>query len=226
MVPVYDEEESLRTLCTEVGEALASLEGGFELIFVDDGSADASLEVLRELEALDSRVSVIALGDHRGQSAALAAGFAAARGELVATLDADLQNDPADIPRLMQQLDRADVVNGIRSVRCDSTVRRWSSRVANTVRNRLTGESVTDVGCSLRVMRASFLRRVELGAGMHRFLPTLLRLEGARLAEVPVAHRPRRYGRSKYGIRNRLLPGARDLLAVRKLTRAQSKPLF
>ena len=223
MVPVFDEEESLRPLHAEIGEALSSLEGGFELIFVDDGSGDGSLEVLRDLERMDSRVRAIALGDHCGQSAALAAGFAAARGELVATLDADLQNDPADIPRLMEHLGHADVVNGVRTARCDSFLRRCTSRAANTVRNHLTGECVTDVGCSLRVMRTGFVRRVELSSGMHRFLPTLLRLEGARPAEVAVAHRPRRFGHSKYHLRNRLLPALRDVLAVRKLTQADRR---
>jgi len=202
---------------------LSSLEGGFELIFIDDGSGDGSLAVLHDLERADSRVRAIALGKHCGQSAALAAGFAAATGEIVATLDADLQNDPADIPRLIGYLDRADVVNGVRTERRDSVVKRWSSRVANNVRNRLTGESVTDVGCSLRVMRARFVHRIELGRDMHRFLPTLLRLAGARLMEVPVAHRARRYGRSKYGIQNRLVPGVRGVWAVRKLTRAERR---
>jgi len=160
-------------------------------------------------------VRVIALDGRHGQTAALDAGFRAVRGEVTVTLDADLQNDPADIPSLLAWLDRADVVNGVRQRRRDSVVRRLSSRIANGVRNRVTGEAVTDVGCSLRVMRSEYLRRVKLFRGMHRFLPTLLRMEGARVVEVPVAHRARRYGASKYGIRDRLWVGLTDLAAVR-----------
>jgi glycosyltransferase involved in cell wall biosynthesis len=131
------------------------------------------------------------------------------------TLDADLQNDPADIAKLMSWLDRADVVNGVRALRNDSFVRRVSSRIANSVRNRVTGESVTDVGCSLRAIRTTYLHRIKLFRGMHRFLPTLLALEGARVVEVPVSHRARSHGRSKYGVGNRLFVGLVDLLAVR-----------
>jgi glycosyltransferase involved in cell wall biosynthesis len=136
-------------------------------------------------------------------------------GEFTVTLDADLQNDPADIPRLLEALDRADVVNGVRMNRRDSLVRRISSRIANGFRNWVTRETVTDVGCSLRVMRSSYLRRVKLYRGLHRFLPTLLRMEGATVVEVPVNHRIRRHGVSKYGISNRLLVGIIDVFAVR-----------
>jgi dolichol-phosphate mannosyltransferase len=215
VVPLYDERDSLEPLYLELDAALAGVEGGVELIFVDDGSRDGSLEVLRELERKDQRVRVVALDGNHGQSAALDAGFRVARGEATATLDADLQNDPADIPRLLQQLDRADLVNGVRVQRSDSWLRILSSRIANAVRNRVTGESITDVGCSLRVVRTAYLRRIKLYRGMHRFLPTLVRMEGARVIEMPVAHRPRRYGRSKYGIRNRLGKALIDLLAVR-----------
>jgi dolichol-phosphate mannosyltransferase len=158
---------------------------------------------------------VFALDRRCGQSVALEAGFRAARGEITATLDGDLQNDPADILRLMTHLDCADVVNGVRENRQDSWLRRLSSRIGNGFRNWLTGESVTDVGCSLRVMRTEYLRGLELYRGMHRFLPTLLKMQGARLTEVAVNHRPRRFGRSKYGIANRLFVGIADVLAVR-----------
>jgi glycosyltransferase involved in cell wall biosynthesis len=215
VVPVYDEEASLETLHRELDAALAGVAGGVELIFVDDGSRDGSLDALRRLAAKDPRLRVLALDRNHGQTAAFDAGFRAARGELVVTLDADGQNDPADIPRLLAELERADVVNGVRQRRRDSRVRLLSSRIANGVRNWVTGESVTDVGCSLRAVRATTLRRVKLHRGMHRFLPTLLRLEGARVVEVPVAHRPRRHGASKYGIRNRLGAGLVDLFAVR-----------
>ena len=188
VVPVYDEVDNLEPLHREIDAALAGVEGGVEFIYVD--------------------------GNH-GQSAALDAGFRAAAGEFTVTLDADLQNDPADIPRLLEALDRADVVNGVRMERRDSWVRKSSSRVANGFRNWVTRESVTDVGCSLRVMRSSYLRRVKLYRGLHRFLPTLLRMEGATVVEVPVNHRSRRHGVSKYGISNRLFVGIVDVFAVR-----------
>ena len=215
VVPLRDEEESLEPLHRELDAALAGLAGGVELIFVDDGSRDGSLARLRGLAAKDPRVRVIALDGRHGQTAALDAGFRAVRGEITVTLDADLQNDPADIPELLAWLDRADVVNGVRRRRRDPTVRRLSSLIANGVRNRVTREDVSDVGCSLRAMRTEYLRRVKLYRGMHRFLPTLLRMEGARVVEVPVAHRARRYGTSKYGISDRLWTGLVDLAVVR-----------
>ena len=215
VVPIHDEFESLEPLYREIFDCLGDVPGGVELLFVDDGSRDGGLELMRKIAAVDRRVRVLALDRCCGQSAALEVGFRAARGEITATLDGDLQNDPADIPRLMAHLDAADVVNGVRRDRHDSWVRKLSSRIGNGFRNRLTGESVTDVGCSLRVMRSAYLRDVKLYRGMHRFLPTLLRMQGARLTEVTVNHRPRRYGRSKYGIGNRLFTGIVDTLAVR-----------
>ena len=217
VVPLRDEEDSLEPLHRELDAALVDVAGGVELIFVDDGSRDGSRARLRALAARDPRVRVLALDRNHGQSAALDAGFRAARGQVVVTLDADGQNDPADIPRLLAALDGADVVNGVRAGRRDDWLRRASSRVANAFRNALTHESVTDVGCSLRAMRAAPLRRVKLWRGAHRFLPTLLRLEGARVVELPVAHRPRRHGRSKYGVLDRLFAGLADVFGVRWL---------
>lgn len=215
VVPVFDEAESLFDLHPELDAALAGVSGGVEFVYVDDGSRDASAARLGEIAASDSRVRVVRLPVNRGQTAALAAGFAVVRGVFTATLDADGQNDPKDLPRLLAATERADVVNGVRVERRDGLVRRLSSRLANGFRNRVTGESVTDVGCSLRVMRTDLLRRVKLYHGMHRFLPTLLRLEGARVVELPVNHRPRRHGVSKYGIGNRLFVGLVDLVVVR-----------
>jgi dolichol-phosphate mannosyltransferase len=217
VVPLRDEQDALEPLHRELDAALAGVAGGVELIFVDDGSRDESLARLRALADKDPRVRVLVLDGRHGQSAALDAGFRAARGEVVVTLDADGQNDPADIPRLLAALEGADVVNGVRVARRDDWLRRVSSRIANGVRNALTRETVTDVGCSLRVMRAEPLRRVRMWRGAHRFLPTLLRLEGARVIEIPVGHRPRRHGRSKYGVLDRLFVGIADVLAVRWL---------
>lgn len=221
VIAAYNEEASLVTLHEELSAALARVDGPAEILFVDDGSSDGTLDVLRGIAEKDPRVRVIALEGNHGQSAALDAGFRAVAGEITITLDADLQNDPADIPRMVEYLDRADVVNGVRSKRRDSWVRKVSSAIGNGFRNRMTRESVSDVGCSLRVMRTSYLRRVKLFQGMHRFLPTLLHIEGARLIEVPVSHRPRRHGSSKYGIGNRLLVGIADVFAVRWMMRRQ-----
>lgn len=218
MIPVYNEEESLETLHRELDAALASVAGGAEIVFVDDGSKDRSVAILQAIARKDSRVRVVELDGNHGQTAAFAAGFDAVRGEITVTLDADLQNDPADIPRLIAKMDaeNADVVNGVRQQRRDSWVRLVSSRIANNARNRFTNESVTDVGCSLRAMRTVYVKRVRLFRNMHRFLPTLLRMEGAaKVIEMPVAHRERRYGVSKYGIGNRLWVGIVDLFGVR-----------
>ncbi len=215
VVPFYNERDNVEPLHAELVSALKDVVGGVEFVYVDDGSQDGSAEALAALAQRDPRVRVLTLAANSGQSAALDAGFRAARGEIVATLDADLQNDPADLPRLLAALDRADVVNGVRAKRRDSWVRKLSSRIGNGFRNWMTGESVTDVGCSLRVMRRSYLARVKMFRGMHRFLPTLLRMEGARITELPVNHRPRHAGVSKYGIANRLFVGIADVMAVR-----------
>jgi len=224
VLPVYDEAESLRPLHRELDAALAAFADRLELIFVDDGSRDGSAAVLGELAEKDSRVEVIRLPENQGQSAALAAGFRAARGEWIATLDADLQNDPADLPRLLALRGRADVINGVRVKRNDGRSRLLASRVANAIRNAVTGERVSDVGCSLRVMRARHAKRARLFRGGHRFLPTLLRMEGALVIEVPVSHRARRFGRSKYGYGGRLVEGLVDLLAVRWMLSRQLPP--
>ena len=218
VVPIFDEEDSIVPLYGEIDAALESWGDGLEIVLVDDGSGDGSPTILRELAHKDERVRVITLEGRYGQASALDAGFRAARAPITVTLDADLQNDPADIPMLLEHLgDDVDVVNGVRRDRHDTVWKIFTSRIANGVRNRLTGESVTDVGCSLRVMRTVFLRRIRLDRGLHRFLPTLLRLEGARMVEVPVSHRPRRYGRSKYGARNRLFAAIADLVRVRRM---------
>jgi glycosyltransferase involved in cell wall biosynthesis len=215
VVPVYNEVDNIEPLHAEIDTALAGVAGTVEFIYVDDGSRDGSWERLLELAKRDQRVRVIRLDANHGQSAALDAGFRAVRGEITVTLDADLQNDPADIPRLLAALDGADVVNGVRTARRDSLVRKLSSRIGNGFRNWVTRESVTDVGCSLRAMRSRYLREVKLYRGMHRFLPTLLRMEGATVTEIQVSHRPRRHGSSKYGIANRLFVGIIDVFAVR-----------
>lgn len=223
VVPVHDEVASLDALLGELDAALDGLGLSLEWIFVDDASSDGSLERLHEWRRKDSRLRVLSLPTHCGQSAALDAGFRAARGDVVAILDADGQNDPADIPGLLAGLVDADLVGGVRLERRDSALRRVSSRIASRVRRLVLGDEVSDIGCSLRVVRTRYLRRVKLYGGLHRFLPILLALEGARVAERPVTHRPRRFGRSKYGVWNRLGPALVDLAAVARMQRGSSQ---
>jgi len=220
VVPAYNEEESVPVLVREIRAALGGGALAYEMVLVDDGSTDRTLDAMLAAAAEDPAVRVVRQSPNRGQSAALQAGWRAARGEVVVTLDADLQNDPADVPRLLEALDRGfDVVNGVRVERKDRWIRRVSSKIANSVRNRLTRDSVTDVGCTLRAVRAELVRDLPMFTGLHRFLPTLLKLRGARVTEVPVSHRPRRFGTTKYGVHNRLWKALADLVAVRWMQR-------
>ena len=215
VIPVYNEADNLEPLHERLHAVLPRLGLAYEILFVDDGSVDRSPEILRKLVSLDPRVRVIGFERNAGQSAAFDAGFRRARGKIVVTLDADLQNDPADIPKILEALERFDVVCGWRTKRNDTWVRRVSSRVANAVRNALSNETIRDTGCSLKGYRREHLERLKLYDGMHRFLPTLLKMEGCTVTEVPVSHHPRRAGVSKYGIGNRVFRSFRDLLAVR-----------
>jgi glycosyltransferase involved in cell wall biosynthesis len=215
VVPVYNEDENIQELYFEVDTAMSCLPCAWELVFVDDGSTDRSLDIIRALADKDERVRYVSFARNCGQSAAFAAGFRYARGDAVVTLDADLQNDPADIPAMLRVFDGVDMVIGWRAKRQDSFVKRHASRIANWVRNVISQETVRDTGCSLKVMRADMLRNIPMFTGMHRFLPTLMKLEGARVAEVRVNHRPRTKGVSKYGIWDRAWASAYDLLAVR-----------
>ena len=217
VIPVYNEEESLAPLWTELRPVLEGLRIDFEVVFVDDGSQDTSAEIIRRLRERDPRVRLVRLKANAGETAATDAGFKAARGRTVVTMDGDLQNDPADIPRLLAQLDRWDAACGWRVNRGDgdSLIRRVSSRVGNRVRNWVSDEIVQDSGCTFRAFRRECLRGLTLYRGFHRFIPTLLRLRGYRVMEMPVAHRPRRFGRSKYGVMNRAFVALVDVLVVR-----------
>ncbi len=217
VLPVYNEEESLVLLCEELRGVLDGTELDYEIVFVDDGSRDRSAEIIRGLREGSPRIRLIRLKENAGETAALDAGFKAARGRWVLSMDADLQNDPHDIPHLLSHLDRWDVVTGWRARRGDgdSIVRRISSRVANRIRNTVTEESIQDSGCTFRAFRRECLRDLVLYRGFHRFIPQLLKMRGYRVIEVPVNHRPRRFGQSKYGIMNRAFVAFADLLAVR-----------
>ncbi len=216
IVPIKDEEDSILILASEIEQVFEPSPLEWECLWIDDGSADCSLEVLKNLCACNPYHRYIELDRNYGQSASLAVGFRNGRGRVIATLDGDLQNDPNDIPKLLRVLENQDVhmVNGIRTTRRDTVMRKLSSRIGNGFRNWMTGESVTDVGCSLRVFYRECTDNLPLFRGMHRFLPTLIRVRGYRICEIPVAHRERSYGQTKYGIGNRLWVGLGDTLFV------------
>ncbi len=219
VIPVYNEEDNLRALAAEIDAAMAHVNRPWEVLFVDDGSTDASLDILRELSAASSAVTYISLAVNSGQSAAFGAGFKEASGEILVTMDADLQNDPADIPVMLESYgtNGASMVVGWRADRKDTLAKRLASRFGNAVRNWITRETIKDTGCSLKVMRRDMACRLPVFDGAHRFYPTLMRLEGAIIAEVKVNHRPRVAGTSKYGIFDRAKKTLLDLLAVRWL---------
>jgi glycosyltransferase involved in cell wall biosynthesis len=209
---VYDEVENLEPLVAEIDSVLAGGGLSYEIVLVDDASRDGSAEVIERLARTNPRVRGLHFRANRGQTDA---GFKAARGRLVATIDADLQNDPRDLPALVRRLETCDAAVGYRRNRADTWLRRLSSRIANAVRNRVSGDDIIDTGCSLKVFRREALASIKLYRGMHRFLPTLVRLEGFRVEQVPVNHRPRMRGTSKYGVLNRVFTALADLLAVR-----------
>jgi len=215
VIPAFEEEECIGDCVREAVDVMRQTGLPFEIVVVDDGSTDGTFDVLRELKGRVAELRAIRFSRNCGQTAAMQAGFSAAAGDVVVTLDADMQNDPRDIPALLEKLRDYDIVCGVRTKREDSLVRRISSRVANGIRNRVTRERITDTGCTLKAYRGKFLRHVRLYEGMHRFLPTLLRMEGARVTEMPVRHRPRVRGKTKYGVWNRAFRGLLDLFAVR-----------
>ena len=217
VIPVYNEEENLPHLWPELRSVLEPLGLIFEVVFVDDGSRDRSAELIRSFRDVDLRVRLVRLKANAGETAATDAGFKAAGGRWVVTMDADLQNDPHDIPTLLSHLDRWDAATGWRVNRGegDSVGRRISSRVANRTRNLISDEAIQDSGCTFRAFRRECLRGLVLYRGFHRFIPTLLKMRGYRVIEVPVRNRPRRFGQSKYGVLNRLFVATADLLVVR-----------
>ena len=217
VIPVYNEEASLTPLWSELRGILEQLELAFEVVFVDDGSCDRSAEIIRSFRETDQRVRLVRLKANGGETAATDAGFKAARGRRVVVMDADLQNDPRDIPMLLSHLDHWDAVTGWRVNRAagDNVVRRVSSRIANRIRNWVSDETIQDSGCTFRAFRRECLRGLVLYRGFHRFIPTLLKMRGYRVIEVPVGHRPRQFGRSKYGVLNRAVVAFVDLLVIR-----------
>ena len=226
-LPVYNEEPNLRPLHAKMTDALSTLGRTAEIIYVDDGSSDASLEVLREIASLDARVRVIALRRNYGQTAAMSAGIDAARGRVLIPMDADLQNDPADIRRLLEKLDEGyDVVSGWRKNRQDKAVtRKFPSMLANRLISWIGGVPLHDYGCSLKAYRRDSLADVRLYGEMHRFIPIYASWAGARVTEIPVDHHARTMGVSKYGL-SRTLKVVFDLVTIKFMASYQTKPIY
>ena len=218
VIPCYNEEGNLRPLVAALREAVEPLRVPYEIVITDDGSKDRSWEILKELAAADPRIRAQRLACNCGESAASWAGMKAARGQYLVTLDADLQNDPQELPKFLEGLKHCDCVCGTRVKtrgRGDNFVRIASSRVANWVRNKLSGEQISDAGCTFRAFKRECIQNVKFFKGMHRFLPTLFKLEGFTVMEIEISNHPRFAGRSNYGIWNRLFASFDDLLAVR-----------
>jgi glycosyltransferase involved in cell wall biosynthesis len=212
VVPLFNEEENVPILQSELAAALAGLD--YEIIFVDDGSSDRTVERI----APGPGIRTLRFEKNAGQSAALYAGLHSARGRTAVLIDGDLQNDPADIPRLLAEIERgADLVCGYRAQRKDTFVKRVTSRVANFIRSRFTKDGVRDTGCTLKAMRRECVGALLPFKGMHRFIPALIKGAGYRLVELPVNHRPRKFGQSKYGLGNRALRATTDMFGVRWL---------
>ena len=212
VVPVFNEEENMSILQTELQDALAGLD--YEIVFVDDGSTDRSAQRIETAP----NVLILQFEKNTGQSGALYAGIRAAQGQTIVMIDSDLQNDPADIPRLLEEISRgADLVCGYRAKRKDTIAKRLTSRIANFVRSRFTKDHVRDTGCTLKAMRRECVSALVPFKGMHRFIPALIKGAGYRLVEIPVNHRPRRFGQTKYGFGSRALRATIDMFGVRWL---------
>lgn len=218
VVPLFNEEENVPILQSELAGALAGLD--YEIIFVDDGSSDRTVERI----APGPQIRVLRFEKNAGQSAAMYAGLRSARGKTAVLIDGDLQNDPADIPRLLAEIERgAHLVCGYRAQRKDTLIKRATSRIANFVRSRFTKDGVRDTGCTLKAMRRECIGALVPFKGMHRFIPALVKGAGYRLVEIPVNHRPRKFGESKYGLGNRALRATIDMFGVRWLLSRQLK---
>jgi len=218
VIPCYNEQDNLRALVKAIGDSVAPLNRSYEIVITDDCSKDNSWQILKEIAAADPRVRGLRFEYNCGQSAAMWAGMKAARGKIIVTLDADLQNDPQDLARLLEPLKSFDCVCGSRVEargKGDNIIRVISSRIANWVRNKLSGENISDAGCCYRAFKRECIDNLKFFKGMHRFMPTLFKIEGFTVTEVQVRTNPRVAGKSNYGIGNRLFASFYDLMAVR-----------
>lgn len=225
VIPVYEEEESLPLLYKTIKEVMEGTGRVYEIIFVDDGSKDKSLEILDELHANDPHVVVVAFRRNFGQTAAMAAGFEYAEGDIIITMDADMQNDPNDIPVLLDRIKDCDVVSGWRKNRQDKFLsRKLPSKIANWLISRVTGVHLHDYGCTLKAYRREVIKNVRLYGEMHRFIPAIASWVGATIKEVETTHHPRRFGKSKYGI-SRTMRVVLDLITVKFLQSFSTRPI-
>lgn len=225
VIPLYNEEENVRELYIKLSEVLRKLGKSYEIIFVDDGSQDGTLRILEEIQKSDPKVVVLSFRRNFGQTAAFAAGFDFARGDVVITMDGDLQNDPADIPRLLEAIEDADLVSGWRKKRKDPFFsRRFPSIVANWLIGKVTGVRIHDYGCSLKAYRRDVVKNLKLYGEMHRFIPALASWYGVKIKEIEVTHHPRYRGKSKYGI-TRTIKVLLDLVTVKFLHSFSTKPI-
>lgn len=221
VIPVFNEDENISILSSAIHTAMSDIGYSYECIFVDDGSTDESHKEMKRVCEENDNFRIVRLKDNCGQTAALDAGFKASRGKYIVMMDADLQNDPFDIPLLIVNIDGYDMVYGWRFKRQDPLIKIVSGKVANYIRNKLTSENIKDTGCSLKIFRRECLNKIRLYNGMHRFLPTLFKMEGFSVKEVRVKHNPRVFGKSKYNVRNRIFKSFLDLLAVRWMKKRQ-----
>ncbi|MBA2727752.1 MAG: glycosyltransferase family 2 protein [Parachlamydiaceae bacterium] len=215
VVPLKNEEDNIQELIDELKPIMLGLGEPWELICIDDGSSDNTLEILKKLSPLHPELRIIVFDKNYGQSSAFDAGFKCARGDLIITMDGDRQNDPADIPKLLAAATDVDLVCGARINRQDPWIKKITSRIANFVRSRVCCDNVQDTGCSLKVYRTSAAQKIKMFNGMHRFLPALFLIEGFRIKEIPVSHRERVKGQTKYNFFNRSFNTISDMFAVR-----------
>lgn len=223
VVPLKNEQDNVMALIEELEPVMIGLKAPWELICIDDGSTDDTLKILENAQKSKSFLRIIVFKRNYGQSSAFDAGFKHARGEFVITLDGDRQNDPADIPKLVAAIKDCDLVCGYRQKRKDPWQKKIISRFANAIRGKICQDNVQDTGCSLKIYRTQSLKRIKMFHGMHRFLPALFAIEGLRVKEVPVNHRHRTHGVTKYNFWNRSLNTVADLYAVRWMRKRQLK---
>lgn len=214
VIPIKDEEENIEELIDEVEAVMKTVKGSFEILCIDDGSKDQSLAILKRLSGLKPHLRILVFTKNFGQSSAFSAGFEAARGQYVITLDGDRQNDPQDIPKMIEAIADCDLVVGWRKERKDPWQKKIISKLSNFVRSRLCQDGVHDTGCSLKIYRKSALKKIKMYRGMHRFLPALFQIEGFKVKEIPVHHRERKKGKTKYHFFNRSLGPLFDMWAV------------
>jgi dolichol-phosphate mannosyltransferase len=214
IIPLKDEEGNIRQLIEEIEPIMNSQDKTWEIICIDDGSTDQTLPILKNLSKTRKNLRTIVFSKNFGQSSAFDAGFKAAKGELIITLDGDRQNDPTDIPKLIQMSDNYDLICGIRQKRKDTPIKKITSYVANKIRSKVCKDGIADTGCSLKLYRRECLKTIKLYQGMHRFLPALFQIEGYRVGQVPVKHRERVSGKTKYNFLNRSFNTVADMFAV------------